>query len=503
MASGREDRKLALRLGSAVTLFLLLVGQAQVTVLDGSSMLAVAQSIVHHGSLSVPPELGVAGDGGRFYSKYGLLLPLLSVLPVAVVQPIGAITGRVDLLEAAAAASLMPLVTGALAAALFALGRRLGAPRRAAALVAAGTVLGTYLLPYGRDFFSEPLVALGVVAMVERALAGRELQAGAALAFAVLARPQSAAFVPLLWAFLAARATGVGGEPEHAGAAAARAAGGLGDAVSPGPPRARGRCGEGAPRFALGSIARTLPPLALAAAATVAYDLARFGDPLELGYKPPADPGFTTPFFEGAAGLLASPEKSLLLFAPAVVLVPLALVALARRRGSLVALLVALFAVSFVLAATWHSWMGGWSWGPRLVIAGVAVVLVAVGPWIGDNVARMRIAAALFALGFVLSLPAVIAPAGVQLLHRDPGADGPQIARQVRELPHLARNAIDAVGDPDARHDDYRRHLALWQAGIVRQLGGIGIALGILGTVGLLAALWRVARSLAQMLRGA
>ena len=212
MPLAREDRKLALRLGGAVTLFLALVGQAQVTVLDGSSMLAVAQSIVHHGSLSVPPELGVAGDGGRFYSKYGLLLPLLALVPVAIVQPIGAMTGRVDLLEAAVAASLMPLVTGALAAALFALGRRLGAPRPAAALVAAGIVLGTYLLPYGRDFFTEPLVALGLVAMIERALAGRELQAGTALAFAVLARPQSAAFVPLLWAFLAARAVGVGGE---------------------------------------------------------------------------------------------------------------------------------------------------------------------------------------------------------------------------------------------------------------------------------------------------
>ncbi len=222
MPSERADRKLALRLGATVTLLLLLIGQAQVTVLDGSSMLAVAQSIVHHGSLSVPPELGVPGDGGRFYSKYGLLLPLLSVLPVAIVQPIGAITGRVDLLEAAAAASLMPLVAGALVAALFALGRRLGAPRPAAALVAAGIVLGTYLLPYGRDFFTEPLVALGLVAMLERALAGRELQAGAALAIAVLARPQSAAFVPLLWAFLAWRAAGATREAPRAIARRAR-----------------------------------------------------------------------------------------------------------------------------------------------------------------------------------------------------------------------------------------------------------------------------------------
>src|SRR5262245_57691214 len=108
MLAAREDRMVAVRLGGAVALLLLLIGQAQVTVLDGSSMLAVAHSIVHHGSLAVPPQLGVVGhDGVTYYSKYGLLLPLLSVLPVAIVQPIGAITGRVDLLEAAAAASLM------------------------------------------------------------------------------------------------------------------------------------------------------------------------------------------------------------------------------------------------------------------------------------------------------------------------------------------------------------------------------------------------------------
>src|SRR5204863_7856210 len=47
MPLAREDRTLALRLVAAVTLFLLLVGQAHVSMLDGSSMLAVAQSVVH------------------------------------------------------------------------------------------------------------------------------------------------------------------------------------------------------------------------------------------------------------------------------------------------------------------------------------------------------------------------------------------------------------------------------------------------------------------------
>ncbi|MEA2218825.1 MAG: hypothetical protein QOJ35_1451 [Solirubrobacteraceae bacterium] len=492
MAPAHEDRIVAVRLGAAVALFLLLVGQAQVTVLDGSSMLAVAQSIVHHGTLSVPAPLGVPGDGGLFYSKYGLLLPLLSVVPVALVQPLGLLTGRVDLLEAAGAASLMPLVAGALAGALVLLGRRLGAPPRAAALVAAGTVLGTYVLPYGRDFFTEPLVALGVVAMVERALAGRDAQAATALALAILARPQSAAFVPLLWAFVAAR--------ELAGARAR-------DAATRGAPAGAsagaGIGAHGATVASLRAIARTLAPLAFAAALTVAYNLVRFGDPLEFGYRPPVDPGFTTPLAVGTRGLLLSPEKSILLFAPAIVLVPFALAALWRRARATALLLAALFAVTFVLAATWHSWMGGWSWGPRLVLPGVVVVLAALGPWIGAHASRARTAAALFALGYLLSLPAVIAPAGAQLLHPDPRADGPQISRQVREVPHLTRDSLHAVGDRAARGGDYRLYLAPWQAGISRQLGAAGVVLAAVGTIVLLAALLRVAGPLARRLRRA
>ena len=460
MNAARDDRGVAVRLGGAVALFLILVGQAQVTILDGSSMLAVTQSIVHHASLSVPPQLGVAGhDGVTYYSKYGLLLPLLSIVPVLLAQPLGAIAGRVDLVEAAAAATVMPLVTGTLTGALYLLGRRLGAPRAAAALVAAGTVLGTYLLPYGRDFFTEPLVALGLVVMVERALAGRELQAASALAFAVLARPQSAVFAPLLLAFVALRGGG------------------------------------------LAAIARTLPPLAIAAVVTVAYNVDRFHDALQFGYRPPVDPGFTTPLLEGARGLLLSPEKSVVLFAPAIVLVPLALVALWRGQRALVALLLALFAATFVLAATWWSWQGGWSWGPRLLIPGVAVVLVALGPWIGTSRSRLQLAAALFALGFALSFSAVLAPAGMQQLER-PHDDGPRIVRQYTALPQLAKRSVRAARDTGARDDDYRRYLALWQAGITRQFGPWGLLPALAGTLALLAALVAVARPLWVALRG-
>jgi hypothetical protein len=425
-------------------------------------MLAVTRALVHHGSLAVPAPLGVAGHDGLFYSKYGLALPLLALVPVLLAQPLGAILGRVGVLEAAAAASLMPLVAGALAAAVYALGRRLGAPRPAAALVGVGAVLGTFVLPYGRDFFTEPLVALGVVVMVERALAGRELQAGVALAFAILARPQSAAFAPLLLAYLALREGG---------------------------------------GVRVGPALRAVPPLAVAVAVTLAYNLYRFHDALQFGYRPPADPGFTTPLLEGTAGLLFSPEKSVLLFAPAVVLVPFAVVALWRGRRAVVALVLAICAVAWVLAATWWSWQGGWSWGPRLILPAVVLALALVAPWIDASARRLRVAGALFAMGFVLSFSAVLAPAGLQQLER-PHDDGPRIVRQYEVLPQVARRSLHAARSDAARGDDYRRYLAVWQAGITRQFGPWGWLPAAAGTLLLLGALIAVALPLRASVRG-
>jgi hypothetical protein len=128
------------------------------------------------------------------------------------------------------------------------------------------------------------------------------------------------------------------------------------------------------------------------------------------------------------------------------------------------------------------------------------VVLATVGPWIGDSTARLRAAAVLFAVGFLVSLPAVLAPAGAQLL-APPVGKGPQIARQVRDLPALARRSVHAAQSTAARDDDYRRYLAVWQAGITRQFGPWGVVPAILGTLLLLAALVWVVRPLGPRLR--
>jgi len=185
------------------------------------------------------------------------------------------------------------------------------------------------------------------------------------------------------------------------------------------------------------------------------------------------------------------------------VLVPFALVALWRRDRPATSLLIALFVAVFGLAATWWSWQGGWSWGPRLVIPGVALVLVALGPWIGASRTRLRLAGALFALGFVISFSAVLAPPGRQLLDDARGTDGPQIVRQYGVVPELTERSIHAAGDRSARDGDYRRYLAPWQAGLVRRVGGWTVWPAALVTLLLLAALLSVGAGLTRRPRGA
>ena len=140
----RSDRQAAFYVGAAVTLAYLLIQQGQVTVSDGKDMLAVSQSIVHHGTLAVGPQFGVMGRGGHYFAKYGIGLSLLAVPFVVVGDLVSVIAGDQAKLEAFFAASLMPLIMGFLAASLFRTTWKLGAGFRWAAVIAVGSAFGTY-----------------------------------------------------------------------------------------------------------------------------------------------------------------------------------------------------------------------------------------------------------------------------------------------------------------------------------------------------------------------
>jgi hypothetical protein len=424
---------------------LLLVQEGAITGYDGQTMYEVTKAVVERGDLAVDREWNaLPGSDGRFYGRHGIGMTIVGLVPYAAVHAVAGTGDRADALGEAVVSATMPLIAAALVVATYLLARRLGARAGPALLVAAGSVLGTFLLPYTKEFFSEPLAALGIVVAVERLLAGRPAAAGAGAAVAILARPQSLLFAPLLLAVLVRR-QGV--------------------------------------RAALGSVA----PLGVGVAVTIGYNLARFGNPLDFGYQ---DQGFTTPFLEGATGLLLHPAKSLLLFAPLVLLVPFALVWLWRDDRDALVLIAGNLAITFVVTATWFSWMGGWAWGPRLLIPGLVPAFAAVGPWLSSR-RQQQIAAMLLAVGFLVSAPALVVSTQAQQLDTPQPAVGPGIVRQAELLGPITRHTVRDLYEPDPDGRNYLRYLSVWQVGAARVFQRPGLLLSLAGTLALLAAvLW-------------
>jgi hypothetical protein len=91
---------------------------------------------------------------------------------------------------------------------------------------------------------------------------------------------------------------------------------------------------------------------------------------LRTGYE--KEPGFSTPLLEGLGGILFSPGKSLFLYAPVLLLAPIGLWLMFRRKetsGKLtVALILAEVAAGLLFNSLWWAWTGNFAWGPRLIM---------------------------------------------------------------------------------------------------------------------------------------
>jgi SAM-dependent methyltransferase len=464
---GRQaDRRVAFWLFVLVTAFFLLVQEGAITGYDGRTMFGVTESLIERRSIAVDPELNtLPGRGGLEYSRYGLGLSLLAAGPYLLLRPVAQFAEEPGVFLEAATAATMAFVTGGLAVALYLLSRRLGARTTAATMVAVGGVAGTFALPYGKEFFSEPLATLALVVTVERLLARRPGWAGLALGMAVLTRPQNLLFAPVAAAVVW---------------------------------RTQG------PRAVLGLAAGVLPGVVL----TFAYNWLRFGDPTKLGYD---DVGLTTPFLDGAAGLLGDPVKSVILFAPVVLVLPAAFVKCWKKNRPAALLIGAYVGITFVLTATWFAWHGGWSWGPRLLLPAVLLAVPMIGPWI-TTVTRTRVVALLFAAGCIISLPALVVSTQTQQLETTPVPPqthyletqplaSPAIERQFELIVPVTQYSIEHRYDGEDDGLNYLRFLSLWQFGAMRELGRAGLTVSLLGTTVLLLVIVSASRRLLVAVR--
>jgi hypothetical protein len=379
--------------------------------IDGASMLAVATSLATHGSIAVPCDVGIPGEGGRCFSTFYPLQSILAAPLVGVGRAAAAAVGQSQEYIGEFAAQLVPTLAAAGVATFTVLfAREFGASRNRAILAGLTSAFATEVAVYYRSFFADVLAAALVLVVVWGFYRGSRLWAGVGIALLILAKPQMVLIGVLLGAV-----------------------------------------------FALSR--RERQPLVMAVAATaigsaayVAYNVARFGDPWNFGGEAREIHGsaLSPASLVKAFGLLTiSPGRGVLLYSPIAIL---GIYALVRRRCELAWAALAVFvgALALHLANPGR----GYNWGSRYLVA--AVPLTVAAAWsLKGRVGRLAPVLAL--LGVLLVAPTF--PGFYQRAfaeHEDRGGRASDMYWSLSDNPGIAvwgstRRQID-----DARRQDVR-----------------------------------------------
>jgi 4-amino-4-deoxy-L-arabinose transferase-like glycosyltransferase len=379
--------------------FYLLLASLRIGSGDGETIYQVTRSLVDGQGFAIPPPLpgtivvdelgepippeqlreggqyGAWGVDGRFYAQYGVGQSLLAVPFYLAGRGIQKLVswGTADFASRAAVMFLSPLALSLACGVLYLLARQLGYGQNAALAVALVVGLATPLWVYSKMFFSEPLVTLAFVVATLSALradegsAGYWIVCGAALGMAVLVKPVSLAVAPAFLAYALLRRT-IHWRP----------------------------------------LLLVAGPLAGAVIAVGGYNLARFGSPLDTGYRTAA---WDVLPWVGLYGLLLSPGRGLLWYCPPLVLGIAGFPALARWRPRPAALLGGTCALYLLAHATYNCWHGGGAWGPRLILPIVPLLLLPAGLWLQRSLRQgwQRLGlAAIVAAGSIVQWPAML-----------------------------------------------------------------------------------------------
>ncbi len=136
---------------------------------------------------------------------------------------------------------------------------------------------------------------------------------------------------------------------------------------------------------------------------------ARTGDAWNTGYR--LENGWSIPDLARISYVLVGPARGVLWEFPAVLLLPLGVVALRARGKSFETLvLLSLCGALLLNTAAWKVWWGGWCWGLRLFVPAVPLLAVVAGAGIDRLGGRARsvVPGLLLLAGFVCALPGVV-----------------------------------------------------------------------------------------------
>ena len=354
-----------------------LTGQGSIQSADGKIMFLLTQAMVENHSVSFSEIVSLSDTPGPQYSKYGLGMSVLAIPFYLFGKLLSFLLG----IEASLATQFTVSMINAMLTALSCLmvfriaTERFEFTLRIGLFLALGFGLSTIAWYYSEDFMSEPATTFFLLSAVYwvtgKDRATRDLLwAGTFLALAVSCRLAALVVIPgfifyqwMVWAESAEKDI----------------------------------------KQLVMDLLRPAIPVVAVLMLIMIYNYLRFGGPLETGYEK-----ISGRFLLGFFGILFSPGKSLFLFNPLTLFGCLAFMFFLREQRKTALLFGWLVVSHLVLFSFWHSWQGGMSWGPRLMLVVLPYLILPIGFLLREHKQAVKIPVLLaLVVGILIQLPSV------------------------------------------------------------------------------------------------
>ncbi|HTR24778.1 MAG TPA: hypothetical protein VMI10_12410 [Terriglobales bacterium] len=377
-------RHVALWIFASFQFLYLLTSTGRVRTADEYNTLYTTESLVLHGTTAVPQAVALHNFYGRF-DVHGLpraayppgqalaCAPWYALGQYVLARLPGVPPDDTDLIVAFAS-SLSSATFAALSVTFFfLLLSGIGVALHPALLATFMVGLATPIFAYSGWLFSEPLSAAiftGVACLLFTAAATTRTAAiaGLLLGLATLVRPTNILAIGIFALALLA----------HGGRAAVRTA------------------------FVLCAAS------AIGVFILLVHNAILFGNPFAFGYPAAAEGAkqlnrFDTPLLTGLYGFLLSPGKSIFIFAPPIILALAGLASLWRNNRGLAALAIVFPLIGLLFFSKYSQWEGGYCVGPRYLVPALIFLCLGLGPVLARRGIRLKaLVIALFALGFLV-----------------------------------------------------------------------------------------------------